>query len=225
MQTGLENLNQNPRGEKPDIKDTDPSVDGFIVRESSTFKLLLTLNIGGLWRPQYEFVLQALALDEIEVVKALLRDAMEEIQTLKAAAQPKIPVQQNAFLSLSSAAAMAYQQIVAWNGPQGLISVSHFAVSADHCNITVKLRGVYQIHCRLGQCNTCNGQYLSLLINAVEIAQCLQSDGHNYQNTAQITEVAEIAAGATLQVRCGAEGSSIGQHLQTHLSIVLLQAL
>ena len=84
---------------------------------------------------------------------------------------------------------------------------------------------MYQIHCRLGQTNNGNTQHLGLLINGIEIAQCLQSDANNHQNTAQITEVLEVTAAATLTVRCGAISNSIGQQLQNRLNIVLLEAL
>ena len=226
---------------KVDAKDTDPSVDGSIISGSNVFKVELTINVAGLWRPRYEFNLHALELDELEVVKAHLRDTMEEIKSLKMALDSqnsmkrmheefqslKVKLEskkEDAFLSLTSAAATANQQIVVWNGTRGLVSSSHFDISADARKIAIKQPGVYQIHCRLGQINTANGQHLGILIDGIEVAQCLQSDGNGYQNTAQIFEVLEIKAGATLTVRCGAGSNSIGQQLQNRLSIVLLEA-
>ncbi len=225
---------------KVDAKDTDPSVDGSIISGSNVFKVELTINVAGLWRPRYEFNLHALELDELEVVKAHLRDAMEEIKSLKVALDSRDSMERmqeefqswkaelewknEAFLSLTSAAATGNQQIVAWNGTRGLVSSSHFDISADACKITIKHPGVYQIHCRLGQVNNANGQHLGILINGIEVAQCLQSDGHGHQNTAQITEVLEVKAGAILTVRCGAKSNSIGRQLQNRLNIVLLEA-
>ena len=153
--------------------------------------------------------------------KSLDSEMQEEIRSLKAELASK---QKGAFLSLTSATATANQQIVAWDGTRGLVSSSHFDISADARTITMKQAGVYQIHCRLGQMNTANSQHLGILINGIEIAQCLQSDGHGYQNTAQITEVLEVTAGATLTVRCAASGNSVGQQLQNRLNIVLLEA-
>jgi hypothetical protein len=238
-QTSLENLDQD--SEKVEAKDTDPSVDGTLISVSSIFKLDLTINVAGLWRPQYEFNLQALELNDIEVVKAHLRDAMEEIKSLKVALESRDAMEEmqeeieslraelelktkGAFLSLSSSTATPNQQVVSWNGARGLVSASHFDISADARIITIKQRGVYQIHCRLGQTNNGNCQHLGILINGVEIAQCLQSDANNHQNTAQITEVLEVAAGSTLTVRCGAISNSIANQLQTRLNIVLLEA-
>ena len=187
----------------------------------------------------YEFNLQALECDELQGVKSHLRDAMEEIDSFKVALKTRDSGMQeeirslkaelasrkkHAFLSLTSATPTANQQIVAWDGTRGLVSSSHFDISADARTITIKQPAVYQIHCRLGQSNTANSQHLGILINGIEIAQCLQSDGHSYQNTAQITEVLEVKAGATLTVRCGANSNSIGQQLQNRLSIVLLEA-
>ena len=224
---------------KADAKDTDPSVDGSIISGSNIFKLQLTINVAGLWQPRYEFNLQALELDGLEVVKAHLRDAMEEINSSKAAResldsemQEEIrslkaelaSKQKGVFLSLTSATATVDKQIVAWDGTRGLVSSSHFDISADARMITIKQAGVYQIHCRLGQANNAHVQHLGILINGIEIAQYLQSDGFNNQNTAQITEVLEIKAGAILTVRSGADVSSTGQQLQNRLNIVLLEA-
>ena len=179
--------------------------------------------------------------DELEVVKAHLRDTMEEIKSLKMALDSQDSMkrmheefrslkaeleskEKRAFLSLTSAAATANQQIVVWNETRGLVSPSYFNVHAKARKITIKQPGVYQIHCRLGQINTANGQHLGILIDGIEVAQCLQSDGNGYQNTAQITEVLEIKAGATLTVRCGANGNLMGQQGQNRLNIVLLEA-
>ena len=223
LQRGLEILEKNSNEEKYEPEDTDPLVDGQIISESNDFKVQLTINIAGFWRPQYEFNLKAMELDDILVIKAHLRDAQEEIASLKAALESDRKTK-SAFLSLTSASATNNQQIVAWNGPKGLVSASHFTISADSRTITLTQGGVYQIHCRLGQSNNANGQHLGILINGVEVAQCLQSDGNCYQNTAQITEVLEVVAGSTLTVRCGAANNSIAQPLQNRLSVVLLEA-
>ncbi len=228
---------------KVDVKDTHPSVDGSIISGSNIFKLELTINVAGLWRPQYEFNLQALELDVLVVVKSHLRDVMEQIKSLKVALLESIDSMEGmqgeiqslkeadlaskkkgAFLSLTSATITGNQQIVAWNGTRGLVSSSHFDISADSRTIAIKQPGVYQIHCRLGQNNNTNGYHLGFLINGIEIAQCLQSEANNHQNTAQITEVLEVTAGAILTVRCGAASRSIGQQLQNRLNIVLLEA-
>ena len=217
-QKGLEILNL---GFDDVVHDYEPSVDGFVSPDSSTFKLHLVISIAGLWQPTFDFHLKSIELDEIEVVKSHLRDAMEEINTLKAEAGKSA----HAFLSLTASSEVGNQQIVQWDGPKGLHTSSHFDISADYTTITIKQDGVYQIHCRLGQTNSQNAQHLGLLINGAEIAQCLQSDANGYQNTAQITEILEVAAGAALTVRCGANSNSIGVHLQNRLSVALLHAM
>jgi hypothetical protein len=180
----------------------------------------LTLNISGLWRPQFEFVLQAMELDIIEVLKAHLRDTQDEIKALKETKSER------AYLSVRSSTSVANQQIVSWNGTDAdLMTNSHFNRSADTTTITIKKHGIYQINCRLGQTNSANCQFLALLINGSDVAQCLQADANAFQNTAHITEVLEIAAGSTLTVRCGANSSSLADQLQNRLSIVLLQSL
>jgi hypothetical protein len=200
------------------IKDTDPSIDATMV--AGNLKLKLTINISGLWRPQFEFVLKAMELDTIEVLKAHLRDAQDEIKALKETKHACV------YLSVCSQTSIGYQQLVTWNGTTtNLITDTHFERSADTTTITIKKRGVYQINCRLGQTNSSNCQCLTLLINGSAIARCLQADANGYQNTAHITEVLEIAAGSTLTVQCGADGSSLADQLQNRLSIVLLHAL
>jgi hypothetical protein len=62
--------------------------------------------------------------------------------------------------------------------------------------------GTYQINVRLAGCNTQNGQCLRLQKNGEDIAQCHQSDGNNYQNTAQLLEIMTVDANVVFQVRC-----------------------
>jgi len=95
-------------------------------------------------------------------------------------------------------------------------------LSADNKQVNFIKSGLYQIHVRLGGTNSGNTQHLGLQVNGVDVAQCLQSDGNSYQNTAQITEILQILERDVVQVRCGCNNNSIAVALQTRLSILML---
>lgn len=197
---------------------TGPSIDATTV--SGNLKLKLTLDISGLWQPQFEFVLKALELDAVQVLQAQLRDAQEEIKAIKEIKH------EYAFLSVCSQTATVNQGIVAWNGTSvNMITHSHFDRSADTTTITIKKRGIYQINCRLGQTNSANTQFMALLIDGTIIAKCVASNANGHQNSAHIMEVLDLAAGSSLTVRCGANSNSLADPQCNRLSIVLLQAL
>lgn len=59
----------------------DPTVD-FII-EDSDVALVLTLSMGGVWNPEFRFNLLPVGLEKTDVLEAQLRDAQEEIESLK----------------------------------------------------------------------------------------------------------------------------------------------
>ena len=61
----------------------DPKVD--FVRKGEEISLVLTLSMGGIWKPQYVIDLFPVGLDKVDVLEAKLRDAQEEIAALKGA--------------------------------------------------------------------------------------------------------------------------------------------
>jgi hypothetical protein len=223
LQKGLEILNQDSGKERNEGKDSDPTVDGFVSPDSSTFKLHLVISIAGSWQPTYDFHLKSIKLDDIEVVKSHVRDAMEEINTLKAeAAKPT-----HAFLSLTASSAVGNQQIVKRDGPKGLHTSSHFDISADYATIAIKQDGVYQIHCRLGQSNTGN-QHVGILIDGVKSHNaCRAFGGHFFGGHGLFGGHQHFADHRDPQRRCRSSPHSAvrGQQLQNRLSVVLLQAM
>ena len=66
---------------KPDRD--DPTVD--FVRKGEEISLVLTLSMGGVWKPQYVIDLFPVGLEKVDVLEAKLRDAQEEIAALKGA--------------------------------------------------------------------------------------------------------------------------------------------
>ncbi len=61
----------------------DPTVD--FVRKGEKTSLVLTLSMGGIWKPQYVIDLFPVRLEKVHVLEAKLMDAQEEIAALKGA--------------------------------------------------------------------------------------------------------------------------------------------
>lgn len=189
------------------LGDNDPEVD--LMASEGEMVLTLTLSMGGIWRPEYVFTLLPVGLEKVDMLEAKMRDAQEEIESLRKQLTEKITAP--AFLTISSTVACGQQQMVTWNAPSPkLIPESHFILSADQKQVTIKRAGIYQVYVRLAGCNASNSQSLGLQVNGVEVAQCTQSDANNHQNTPQLLEIMRLNESDVLQVRCGASSNSLG---------------
>jgi hypothetical protein len=179
----------------------------------------------------YRFLLAPKEVAKIDELESKLADAFEKIQELEI--QVKVPKKKQttaAYASLSAASATGNGSVVSWNGQTTGPAVrtftpSHFALSGDQRILTVLRRGLYQVHVRLGQTNNGNTASLLLRLNGGNLAQCVQSDGSNHQNTPQITEIVMLEAGSALTVVCGANGNSLGDILKNRFSVLLLEEL
>ena len=181
--------------------------------------LILTLVVGGVWTPEFVFTLLPVALDKLDVLDAKLRDALDEIDRLKAAQKARETV----FMSVSSQVACTNQQYVVWNGATpNEMSKDYFSMSADLTTATIRKDGVYQVYVRLGGTNNGNTQFLCLQLNGADKAKCIQSDGSNHQNTAQLTEILRLKAGDTMRVRCGCNGNSLADTAANRFNILLI---
>ncbi len=194
--------------------------------EAENFKLNLILNISGIWHPQYEFILQRVELDAVQVLHSQLRDALDEIQAMK--------LSQTAcsYLSLCSQSVAGSNQLGTWNGVEPcIVSESHFQRSADQRTVTILSRGLYQVHCRLGHAaatDSSTDSTLALLLDGRPVALCGQAPawpGAAQVGTSQITEIMELPAGSTLAVRTGAHFGSLPDPLYSRLSILLLHEI
>jgi hypothetical protein len=191
----------------------------FIDRDGEVFKFILEyLQYGQIYTPMPSDGFRRKLLADAKFY--LLPELVEQLHSKVVLGEEEGgPV----CLSLSALHACTNQQFVAWNGAnRRIFRSSHFTLSADNNKVTILKAGLYQVHVRLPQTNSANSQHLGLLLDGGEIAQCLQSDGNGYQNTAQITEILAINAGSYIQVRCGANSNSIGSPLQSRLFILLL---
>lgn len=190
----------------------------FIDRDGEVFKFVLEyLQYGEIFTPIPNDGFRRKLLAD---AKFYLLPELEEVVRIESGT-----VSECFYLSLSSQQSCSNQQYVVWNGQhtgRHLLS-SQFTLSPDNARVTFSKAGLYQIHVRLAQTNSLNSQYLSLQLNGSDIAQCVQVDGGGYQNTAQITEILQIAQGNYIQVRCNANSGSLANNLQTRLTVVLLK--
>ncbi len=64
-----------------------PAAEGHEVAlesKDNVMSLKLTLTFGGMWKPEFTFTLRAVGLEAMDVLEAKLRDAQEEISSLRA---------------------------------------------------------------------------------------------------------------------------------------------
>lgn len=190
----------------------DPTVD-FIIEDSDVV-LVLTLSMGGVWNPEFRFNLLPVGLEKTDVLEAQLRDAQEEIESLKS----YINKRETIFLSLCSQETFHHNQYVVWNGtaPREL-NEEYFQIDAQNQEVTILKNGVYQVYVRLGGANTGNETSLCLLLNSADFAKC-DANG----NTSQFTELMRLKIGDKLYVRCLADGDSLAESFTNRFTILLI---
>ena len=156
-------------------------------------------------------------LQEIDVLRAQLVDALEEIAALKekAAAPTVLAVP---CISLRSTANVGNGGILNW--PTVVHNSSPKVFQAATTTITVLQAGVYQIHVRLGVINTTNGYATFLQVNGANVAQAFLSDGHGYQNTEQLTETLVLKANDRLTVMNQCSGNNFINTLNTVFTVL-----
>ena len=108
------------------LGDSDPEVD--LVQDEGEMVLTLTLSMGSVWKPEYVINLLPVGLEKVDMLEAKLRDAQDEIETLRA-----MKVTRPAVLSISSKTACANQQMVVWD------AVSPCIVTKTHFKLCLKL--------------------------------------------------------------------------------------
>ena len=114
----------------------------------------------------FELPIKNILVKEVDVLRAQVVDAQEEIATLKS----KQGVQ---FISVRANGNAEGRQIIAWPVVVHNSGDAFFALDKTNQNIIVKLPGVYQIHVRIGVAN-------SLSLNGSAIARELLSDANGY---------------------------------------------
>jgi hypothetical protein len=212
LQKALANCEATNKEKK--IQDEDIQVDCAYSIEGVTIDL--TLNMSSLWFPVYSFALIKKDVGEIEIIKSQLKDSLEDIQTLQK--------KQSAVLSLSSALTTANQAIVQWNAPdRRIINLDYFTVTSDSSQITILKKGIYQVCVRLAGINTGNsGTSVTLFLNDVLLASCIQSDANGFQNSAHLNQIFEFEAEDNLSVKSGFNNGSLADHTHNTFCISLL---
>eukprot|EP01036_Dinobryon_divergens_P032405 gene32405-41986_t len=166
----------------------------------------------------FEFKLKEIELKDVDILRAQLVDAQEELlllkrtletlqETVEKTSELKVRIaslenaQGGKYVSLRStdiataiASALSWPTVVSNDFPAFL------SVAADFRSISVNQPGVYQVHVRLGITNRNNGQAIYLQVNGSIVAQSLHADASGYQTTVQITETMVLQAKDSLQV-------------------------
>mmetsp|Transcript_25799 Transcript_25799/g.24643 ORF Transcript_25799/g.24643 Transcript_25799/m.24643 type:complete len:325 (-) Transcript_25799:372-1346(-) len=235
------NDEEDEEGEDVKKKADDLKLDCTYSAEGITIDL--TLNMSSLWLPVYSFTLAKKDVNEVEIIKSQLKDALEEIKKLKSKSKDAMEEieelrresggelkdirelkKKPAVLSLSSASTAGHQKIVQWNAPGNrIINSDYFTIDSSTSNISILKKGWYQVCVRLAGTSNSNGSApVTLLLNGVALASCVQSDANGYQNSAHLSQIFEFDFGAILCVRAGFPQSSLADPTQNNFSISLL---
>lgn len=142
----------------------------------------------------FELPLHIISLQEVDVLRAQVIDAQEEIEALKKSKQ------QFSFISVRANTNAGNGGIIAWPVLVHNSCEAVFVMGERNEKIIVKESGVYQIHMRIGIINNANGYATFLHLNDTAIAQAVCSDGSQHQNTVQITEILVLNANDNLSV-------------------------
>ena len=188
----------------------------------------LTLNLHGVWSPQFHFPLLPVGLKKTDILESKVKDLQEEnallreeVDTLKDSERRNCLCQ--AYMSLSSSIATSNNNMISWNDEPRDISVSHFNLSDDCTEVAIEVTGVYQVQVRLAVSNSANGQQsMILMVNSVNLAGCTQSDNNCYQNTPQLFEILRLRKGDILGVKCFANNNSLAVALANRFTILYL---
>jgi hypothetical protein len=96
-------------GEDTKTSPDDPQVD--LDQAGGEMVLTLKLLVACVWKPEFVFALLPVGLEKGDMLEAKVRDAQEEIESLRAQlAKLSAP----AYLTISSATSCEYQQMVIW---------------------------------------------------------------------------------------------------------------
>ena len=178
-------------------KAAESSVD-FLNFGAENEYLALKILVFGTWIG-FELPLKSISLQEVDLLRAQVIDAQEEIETLKTMLTA-VPKQQVQFISVRANANAGNGGLISWPDLVHNSSADVFVLDASNQTITVKEPGIYQIHVRIGMINTSNGSATYLNLNGSAIAQAYYSDAHSYYNTVQITEILVLRANDYLSV-------------------------
>ena len=166
----------------------------------------------------FQFKGKVIHLQEIDVLRAQLVDALEEIATLKemVAATPTflaVP-----YISLRATANAGHGKCLSW--PTVVHNSSPEVFQAATTKITVLQAGVYQIHFRLGVINSTNGNATFLQVNGANVAQTYLSDASSHRNTEQLTEILVLEANDELTVMNQCTNSNVITTLNTVFTVL-----
>jgi len=193
VQTALESASDSIEDNSKKVLESS-SIDFVNVGKENEY-LALRILVFETWIG-FELPVKNILVKEVDVLRAQVIDAQEEITALK----NKQAVQ---FISVRINANTTIGQTIVWPVVAHNSCDALFAVDETSQNIIVKLPGVYQIHLRIGVTTNFTNVYgtSSLKLNGKPIAGAMFSVASSSQSsTAQITEILVLSANDRLSV-------------------------
>lgn len=150
----------------------------------------------------YTFGMQPVEREEVDILKAQLHDAQEEITILgiEVAELKRCKALQPVLISLRSSTECTEGQFVAWDTHEHNTDEGVFRRSEDTKTITVLQGGFFQVSVRLTDSSRGTHRKTSLFINGGEVAACHIGEANGYNKSATINDVFLLDNDANLQV-------------------------
>ena len=172
--------------------------------------------------------LQPKAVDATERLAARLRDAEEEIVRMRTAlAQAAAKSVGVPALSLQTTHQVSNSTLLQWNtAVAGVTCPDVFGLEqGDASVVRVRVRGVYQLHVTVAQCNTSSGQYMSVLVNGAERCRSYESEANGCYHQVTVFDILQLNANDAITVRPYADSNTHTDALANRFNLTLLQRL
>ena len=123
--------------------------------KDNVMSLKLTLTFGGMWKPEFIFTLRAVGLEAMDILEAKLRDAQEEISSLRAEVTKTLKrkaTTTTAFRKARNTSSVDFggafhianaDKRIIWDVNPSALPSTHFQVSEDSGSIFLLRTGVY----------------------------------------------------------------------------------
>ena len=217
-----------------DLTDVDADVSEVVVcsvGEGNTLHMKLCMFLDDDYCPVVTLPLQLKDVDATERLAGRLRDAEEEIARMRAALALAQAAMKNfcvPSLSLRTTHAVSTGgNLLQWNtAVAGVTCPDVFALDqGDTSIVRVRVRGVYQLHVTVAQCNASSGQFMTVLVNGQERCRAYQSEGNQHRNQVTMFDILDLNANDAITVRPYANSSTHSDALANRLNLTLLQRL
>jgi hypothetical protein len=194
------------------------------------------------WKPEFTFVLLPLGLNDVDVLRALLRDAQEEIRAqsqiirilredVAVASDSAQPFFVATHDTGKTASRVTPNSTVCWDGNTGKYTKSaaystlaskNFIHSSDKAFVTIVKSGLYQVNLNLSLVNTANGLVASFCVDKVPTLEWHGGNNTGYQFTHSSSDILLLRAGNKCSVQYHGNSSIVGDHKHNRLTFLYL---